>query len=389
MNPRPAGSHDTSTEIDLAGRHLADWEAMGPHRTGTPGERASARWLAGLAADAGLRAQVSEYAFLNAQPGVCRLALDEAVIEGYPMLDGGQTGAQGLQGRLALPGGTGEIGLIEVAPNGEYDPGFRAARTEGGWRALVAVTRGGAPGLSLVNAGHLTHPDGPPVLQVSSDEGERLREAARLGRMARLTVEIGRVEARACNVVARVDDGSGRPPLAVVTPRSGWWHCTGERGGGLIAWLAIARAVGGARPSRPVVMTANSGHEIGHLGMDAFEACHPGLLRDAHAWLHLGANLGCRGGRVVVQSSDAAWLALARRRLGAQGLAIARELGPGERPFGEARNIFDRGGRYLSLLGTAGPLFHHPDDRLDTSVDLAAVVAISRAAAELALDLVG
>ena len=40
-----------------------------------------------------------------------------------------------------------------------------------------------------------------------------------------------------------------------------------------------------------------------------------------------------------------------------------------DRPFGEARAIFDGGGSYLSLLGGNG-LFHHPDDRWPGSVDL-------------------
>ena len=26
-------------------------------------------------------------------------------------------------------------------------------------------------------------------------------------------------------------------PIAVLTPRSGWWHCAGERGGGIAIWL--------------------------------------------------------------------------------------------------------------------------------------------------------
>ena len=42
---------------------------------------------------------------------------------------------------------------------------------------------------------------------------------------------------------------------------------------------------------------------------------------------------------------------------------------PGDlRPVGEARNVFDSGGRYASVLGP-GPWFHHEDDRWTHAVD--------------------
>ncbi|MDP6926473.1 MAG: hypothetical protein QGG84_05245 [Rhodospirillales bacterium] len=45
------------------------------------------------------------------------------------------------------------------------------------------------------------------------------------------------------------------------------------------------------------------------------------------------------------------------------------ETEPGQRPLGEARNIYDGGGRYISLLGRNG-LFHHPADVWPDAVDL-------------------
>ena len=57
-----------------------------------------------------------------------------------------------------------------------------------------------------------------------------------------------------------------------MTPRSSWWQSTAERGGGLVAWLETLRALLAAPPARPVIFTANSGHELGHLGLDDFVA---------------------------------------------------------------------------------------------------------------------
>ena len=50
-------------------------------------------------------------------------------------------------------------------------------------------------------------------------------------------------QAQAFNVVAVVSRTDGAPPLVVMTPRSGWWSCASERGGGFACWLEIMRAV--------------------------------------------------------------------------------------------------------------------------------------------------
>ena len=51
------------------------------------------------------------------------------------------------------------------------------------------------------------------------------------------------------------------------------------------------------------------------------------------------------------------------------GVAAGQITAMGQRPLGEARNIFDGGGEYVSILG-GNNLFHHPSDRWPDSVDL-------------------
>jgi hypothetical protein len=62
-----------------------------------------------------------------------------------------------------------------------------------------------------------------------------------------------------------------------MTPRSGWWSCASGRGGGLVLFLEIMRAVRKAHTARTVIFTANSGHELGHLGLDHFIEEEPNL----------------------------------------------------------------------------------------------------------------
>jgi len=133
-------------------------------------------------------------------------------------------------------------------------------------------------------------------------------------------------------------------------------------------------------------MTANSGHELCHLGLDDFIARRPGWDRPIEQggaiWVHYGANLGAAGGRLsVVSNSD---------QLRAQMAATLGEAGQPPDvlapktlvPSGETRDIHRAGGCYVTLVGS-NPLFHLPQDRWPHAVDVPATVRIASAAANL------
>lgn len=152
------------------------------------------------------------------------------------------------------------------------------------------------------------NPFGPPVLQVSSEEGEWLAEQARLGRDVRVVGHATRTRATAYNVTAELMGSVPTlAPLAVMTPRSGWYTCGSERGGGIACWLEIIRGIASFRTRRSVLFVASSGHELGHLGMDTFIARRTGIVKNAMAWLHLGANIGAatQSTDALLQTSDA------------------------------------------------------------------------------------
>jgi hypothetical protein len=170
----------------------------------------------------------------------------------------------------------------------------------------------------------------------------------------------------------------------VMTPRSSWWQSTAERGGGIVCWLECLRALFARPPERPVVFTANSGHELGHLGLDDFVARRPGWEEGA-TWLLWGANLGAAGGSLQAMSASADLRRLAAAELTQAGQPHA--LAPADLvPSGETRDIHKKGGRYLTLVGS-NPLFHLPQDRWPAAVDLAAVARIAAAAARIVLAL--
>jgi hypothetical protein len=146
------------------------------------------------------------------------------------------------------------------------------------------------------------------------------------------------------------------------------------------------RAAVKARPDRTVRFVASSGHELGHIGLDAFLHEEAGLVKSAHAWVHLGANIGAAQGRVRLQSSSDEIEALAMDAMQGAGARIDQRIPRGTVPAGEARNIHVGGGRYVSLLGS-GPYFHNPLDLWPYAVDLHATAKYAAGATALTLAL--
>jgi hypothetical protein len=359
---------------------IAEYDAQGEHRTGSRVDETSARWLVRELAGAGLTARLESFAFERFEQRHAFVVSGNEKRHGLAAFDGGVTGPAGVSGRLGPLGSKAEIAVVFVAPSPKpaaFEQ-LERARIAGAHRAiLVLPERGGEHGdLALINAERAAHPDATPVVQLAGSHAIQLREGMQYGDPARVVVEAERVAASALNVVARLRGTQPElAPLVVMTPRSGWFACASERGGGLAAFLEIAHALYDAPPARDVHFVASSGHELGHLGLRAWLAAHATLAAGAHAWLHLGANFAAAGGQVALQASSPEYAELARSALAAIGHAPDLVAPPGA-PLGEAREIAAR--PFVSVLGT-NPRFHAPDDRWPYAVDLTQTAALCEA----------
>ena len=132
-----------------------------------------------------------------------------------------------------------------------------------------------------------------------------------------------------------------------------------------------------------MVFTANSGHELGHLGLDDFIARRPGWEQPGGAvWVHYGANLGATDGMLTLLSNDDDLRAITAQLLKQAGQP-PDVLAPNTQvPSGETRDIHRAGGRYVTLVGS-NKLFHLPQDRWPHAVDTPTVARIAAAAASL------
>jgi hypothetical protein len=364
------------------------YEEQGFHRTGTDVDRISGDWLANEVRELGLEPAREEFPLSRVDPVSASLVVNGRAIEGLPLFDGTFTAPAGIAGPLGSLDGDAPIGLADLAPNAAETGALGDARRHNRHQAIVAVTRGALPGFSPSNADSFPHPFGPPVLQVASEEADFLADCARVGAKVLLTAHAERTQAEAFNVVTVVaGTDKSAAPLVVMTPRSGWWSCASERGGGLACWLEIMRAVRDARPVRDVLFVASSGHELGHLGLDAFMERRPGLVPAAKAWIHLGANIGAALGPAnILQASDDEMESMMAEAMTSVGLRIDRRLPRGAVPLGEALNVHRGDGRYISIIGR-NDLFHNPADRGPDVIDLNVIERFARTFARVATSL--
>lgn len=392
----PGAFASEETMKDRIAQIIKEYSAQGIHRSGTEGDLANAAWLSELIKSFGLEPELDEFDFRRVRPLENTVAIGGKIVDAVPLYDctftdGPGTDSYGISGRIGEIGSDVDIGVVTAFPNAS-SPGGQAlmkARREGRHKAIIVIADERMPaGITITNAEDFTSPFGPPVVQVSNAEAELIENAVASGLEGTVVAHCDYVDAEGINVGTTIR-GANRDlaPLVIMTPRSGWWACASERGGGIAAWLEMMRAISVGGADRDVIFTANTGHELGHIGLGHYLDARKALVKDAYMWIHLGANFATAvSPGIAVQTSDEEARGLTLDVLSKSNLKPDAETKPGQRPLGEARNIFDGNGRYISLLGRNG-LFHHPADIWPDAVDLEKTTRWVGAFTEIAVNL--
>jgi hypothetical protein len=373
------------------GAVIEAYDSQGNHRSGTAVDHESAHWLVACAQRLGVEATLEPFDLNRIDPQPSYLRVADRCIGGVPLFDADFTGPNGVSGRLGALGSEAEIAVIETDPFTLIEPQKEqrnavAAARRSRHKAVVVLTRGKFPGLFLLNALSFKTPAGPPMLQVSSAEAERLQEQMAARAEAMVVIACVRTTTQAFNVTAKIAGSEPSPsPLVIMTPRSGWWQCASERGGGLACWLETMRVLACAKPTRDCYFIACSGHELGFLGIDAYLRRRADLVRGAHQWIHFGANIGSpRQAHLIHASDDLAerWaISILRSEAITLGATAERAV-----PRGEPGMLHRCGARYVALVcGT--DVFHHAADRWPDAIDQALLARYARAFANGVLQL--
>ena len=377
-----------------AAKLVETFDASGVHRIGVPGDFTSGAWFESEAAKSG--------STISRMPvPVQRTVVEEAFIEcagqridGLPMFDAPAT--TGVSGKLCASGSAGEIGYAEFPPNAASIKGqpLELLRRATKHAALVIATRVTGDSLSPINAQFYNEPFGPPVLLVPGMHRAFLEAQVDSNAPIKLVSNYRREAVTSFNVCAHTVSGAATAPLAIVTPRTGWWESTAERAGGMLAWLATLHAAEQLKQcgqlKRDVLAYATCGHELGHLGLQELTRLQLPLVTGAKYWLHLGANLGGAGNPVMmVRAANSADAEAMRDLLAAEGYPAQHiRVEPISKISGEGHDLTHLGAKVLSLAGS-NLHFHAASDRWPGNVNAAGIAAISRAVARWVQDQAG
>ncbi len=353
-----------------AERRIRDYEEMGVHRSGREADQSTTHWMIEELRQVGVDAESQTWRFPRVEIHDASIRFGGWDIPAVPTYDCAFTDHRGLTGVLRRDSGPGIV-VWEFAHDdqdrmaaGIYSS-FELARQDGAEGVILVM---GDPDGEIVlrNAERPLDPIDLPVLQVAPNHAGPLLDAA--GSEITMIVDGGRVDAPADNVVASIPGADpDAAPVVLMTPKSGWFTCAAERGGGIAVWLDVAGRIAAEPGRRTLNLVASSGHELHHLGLDHYIRELGDAAHEVHAWMHLGASIGSRNGQARYAASDDELFNLASDALNAHG--IERQAFPvGNSGFGEARNIGEIGGRFVSLLG-GHPYFHSPQDTYDRCVD--------------------
>lgn len=398
-------AHGTEPVASIA-TDLATYISFGNKRSGGAGDTKCGNWLAGELARAGYAVEKPAISvpWFDAEDCSIVAGAARAALAPQPIV----TSTQGVEGPLVRVDGeartdarlSGAIALIDL-PYGRWSSaqvkpirGPVNSVFAAGARAAVIITNGPTGQIIALNAdGRAPMFAGPAGLLAPADARPFLDAAMRHERATvRLSGRGGRRPA--FNVIGKIDRGK-RQWITVSTPRSGWTDCAGERGGGIAAWLHLAREAPTLLPDYNLAFLCNSGHEYENLGAEeALKAVAP-KPAETHFWLHLGANLAARDwheglfGLAPIAGTDSQRYLVVSPPL----LPDARRLFAGfaglETPYpsdklsaGELTAIIAAG--YPSVAGVFGVhRFHHVEGDDARCVDAAAVAATTAAFREL------
>ncbi len=277
-------------------RLVAEYEALGFHRTGSSVDLETADWLTEHLELAGLSVRRETVNFTGwHSDATIRVGQHEVECLPVPYEWQGTIDTDRVAVIDLEPGLGGDISVIA-------EP-VRRAR-EAGFEAAVCATRHPSGLLRAINRPLHVDPTNFPVFLVAGTELSVLQSGVVHVRASAQTMPLSTT-----NVFA--DNGRPGKHLMLTTPLTGWFGCAGERGTGVAVLLElVSRLILGG----PIFVVATGGHELGYLGAEHWVAQQ--LTGDRSVDPELGCIMHI-GASVAVESdgSDGRQLIATRRAM--------------------------------------------------------------------------
>ena len=274
---------------------------FGEHRTATEADLKTSQWLADQLRAAGLKSTFQSLSLRQFFVHQARMTIGDRGIRVFPLWFPRATETAGVSSALTLfdknkPAEVrGKLALVKFPFDPRWPPASSRAdvinsAAQAGALGLIAITEGITEEIVASNILVGAEPWPIPVVLAGSRDETALMAATKGSFTAKLVIEgADEREARARNVIARLD--RGQKLIVVSTPQSGWFRCAAERGPGIALFLGLARWASRRASDSSFLFVSTTGHELGALGMRAFQTELAPRPDRVHCWIHLGAGI--------------------------------------------------------------------------------------------------
>ena len=368
---------------------IQEYDSQGYHRTGTITDHISANWLVDKINSIGLSATKETFPLHRVNPITSHIKVNNSIIDGLPMFDCQYTDESGIKGTIGLYGDNVDIAVFEMNHgNIDYSEDLLDARQSGKYKAVIVLTIGETPGLMAINTPDFGQNFGVPVLQVSSESKEQIEQVIYSRKSVQMIVHANFEQSESYNIVTEIKGlNNNLKPIVVMTPRSGWWNCASERGGGVACWLEVMQHIISNKVARDVIFVATSAHELGAYGIQSFLNKRPNFIKKVSNWIHFGANIGAAitpGTRFC--SSNTQLREITTNALIQEKIIDATAIDLGVILGRESAFVANLGAKVIVLQGT-NALFHLQKDRWPISVDVKKIAKLSKSFNQIAFEL--
>lgn len=351
---------------------------LGEHRTASDVDLRTSRWLADQLRAAGLQTTFQTFGLRQFALRQSRLSIGNKPIRCFPLWFPRATNPtinaplavhdrrtpRALKGSIAVVRFPFALGSAMSEGSGHAE--IIQAAAKDGASAVVAITEGATKEIIALNSPAGAEPWPVPVVLVGERDAAEITSAAGARMRASLLLDgIDDRNATARNVVARLD--RGKDLIVVSTPQSGWFRCAAERGPGIALFLGLARWASRRPSGSSFLFVSTSGHELGGLGMRAFQKELAPPPKRVLCWLHLGAGIAAyrweetsNGWRRILQPDSNRFLMSSPDLVPLLTTAFADQPGltpTTSRAVGEFEFMLKAGYRTFGIA--AGHRFHH------------------------------
>lgn len=378
--------------------YVKTYDRLGEHRTATPADNATSHWLVEELQRAGLTAELQSVPANLFVPDTCSVRLSGQTIRAFPAWPPCVTdGAEGVLVAADAADVSGRIAFVDMPAHRGASwklPGATEAVQRpivAGALAVIVCTDGPTGEMIAQNAEPASLRWKVPVVLVGGKFAVQFKAAiAAKARVRVVSTGVTTPTAQASNVVAS-RPGKGKT-VVVSTPKSGWFHCAGERGTGLAIFLGLAHRLAHETVA-PLVFVATTGHEVAETGASLFLKLRAPAPAATRMWLHIGANIAMRkiafdglSPRGLDEPSDTVRIATNPGLLSAARDAFANQPGyqhvipldPAKAP-GELAAFLDAGYERLAGMVGSSPVFHTMLDRTELATTPQCLEAVAHA----------